>query len=345
MRFGFLIYMARSGSTLFARHLDAVSPDLLVTPEWNAPLLALRRGDAWLRARDANSLSRFLALDRQIDNLELSNETLTEIAAACAGRGARALVEALVTAHARQRRRAPEAVVIKNSGALWLADELIARFPEARFVHVERDGRAVVSSLIHTESSYDPGRPMGRGDPLYCARLWTEYLDAFDRLAARHPERVIRVRYEEFLAAPESVAARVREELAAGLGVTLRPGTAGAGRFQVPERERLLHALVEKPPDAARAAGWQRELTRTEGIAVEWLEREHLAARGYAAHFLANASESEVAQARKTEQRRHLRTSANHYARRAVTLLKLLVRDRPRALAALRDALFERFAR
>src|SRR5215468_7322235 len=112
MRFAFLIYVARSGSTLLARHLDAVSPDLLVTPEWNVPIAALRQGDTRLRALDAEALLRFARLDRQIGNLELDLSQLSASVADVAGAGTRRLVEALASAHAAVRGRAPRAMVI-----------------------------------------------------------------------------------------------------------------------------------------------------------------------------------------------------------------------------------------
>src|SRR5262245_10640639 len=224
MRFAFLIYVARSGSTLLARQLDAVSPDLLVTPEWNVPIAALRLGEPRLRGLDAEALLRFVRLDRQIGNLDLDLSQLQAVAASVVGAGARALVEALAAADAEKRGRSPRAVVIKNSDALWVADALFAEFPEAVFVHIERDGRAVVNSLIHTESSYDPGHPMGRGDPLHCARLWTQYLYRVDTLRARMPERFLTVRYESFLGEPGPTVERLCADLATRLGVTLRRG-------------------------------------------------------------------------------------------------------------------------
>jgi hypothetical protein len=343
MRIAFLIFMARSGSTLLARHLDAVSSDLLVTPEWNVPIAAMRAGEDRLRGMDADATLRLLRLDRQIANLELDADTLAAIARACAGHGARALIEALASAHAARRGREPRVVVIKNSAALFVAERLIETFPEAIFVHVERDGRAVVSSLIHTQSSYDPGHPMGRGDPLHCAGLWVRYVRAYDAFARRHPERVLPVRYEDFLSAPETTAEDLRRALATRMGVDLRPG-AGAGRFAVPARERGLHALVEQAPVATRAEGWQRELSRSEGIAVESIERVELEARGYRAHFLAGASPGEVARARAIEHARHLAITLRHGARRIGALARLALRDRARAGSTLRDALFERFS-
>src|SRR5258705_6979488 len=239
-----------------------------------------------------------------------------------AGGGRRRLVEALASAHAGQRGRTPRAIAIKNSAALWVAEPLLAAFPEAVFGYIERDGRAVVNSLVHTESSYDPGHPMGRGDPVHCARLWTSYLDRVDALRARWPERVLAVRYESFLGEPEATVERLRGELATRLGVELRPG-AGAGDFAVPPRERGLHALVGKPPQAARADGWKTELGRREGIAVESIQKAQLEARGYPLHFLADASAGEIAAARTLEALRHAALTLRHGARRAGALAKL----------------------
>jgi hypothetical protein len=341
MRFAFLIYVARSGSTLLARHLDAVSPDLLVTPEWNAPIAALRLGEPRLGSLDAEALLRFVRLDRQIGNLELDLSQLSAGVADAAGGGTRRLVEALASAHAGRRGRAPRAIVIKNSSALWVAEPLLEAFPEAVFVYIERDGRAVVNSLVHTESSYDPGHPMGRGDPVHCARLWTAYLERLDGLRARRPERVLGVRYESFLGEPEATVERLRGELATRLGVELRPG-AGAGNFAVPARERGLHELVGKPPQAARADGWKSELGRREGIAVESIQKTLLAARGYPLHFLADASAGEIAAARALEELRHVGLTLRHGARRAGTLAKLYATEPVRARAALREAVWER---
>jgi len=344
MRFAFLIYVARSGSTLLARHLDAVSADLLVTPEWNVPIAAMRVGEARLRSLDAPALARFLKLDRQIGNLELGDAALDGVARECAGQGARALVEALVREHAARRGRDPKLAVIKNSASLFVADRLIEVFPEAHFVHVYRDARGVVSSLVHTESSYDPGHAMGRGDPLHCAHLWLRYLDALDAFAARHPGRVTSLRYEDFLAAPERGAAELAAGLATRVGVELGPAAA-AGRFAVPARERGLHALVESSAVGARADGWKRELERDAGIAVEARVRPRLHALGYADHFLVGASPAEIARARAATLARHGATTLRHLTRRAGRLARLALSDRARAGEALREAWFERFGK
>jgi hypothetical protein len=207
---------------------------------------------------------------------------------------------------------------------------------------VLRDARGVVSSLVHTESSYDPGHAMGRGDPLHCVGLWLRYLDALDDFARRHPDRLVQVRYEEFLAAPEEGAARVAAELATRLGVALGP-PAGAGRFAVPARERGLHALVDSGAVGARADGWKRELSRADGVAIEWRARDRLRALGYPEHFLAGAAAPAVGGAVAVALARHGAITLGHFARRGLGLARLALRDRARAGAALRDAWYERF--
>ena len=110
----------------------------------------------------------------------------------------------------------------------------------------------------------------------------------------------------------------------------------------MPARERGLHELVEKPPQAARADGWKSELGRREGIAVESIQKSWLAARGYPPHFLADAGSGEIATARGLEGLRHAALTLRHGARRAATLAKLYATEPARAQAALRDAVWER---
>jgi len=342
MRFAFLVYLGRSGSTFLARGLDAVSRDLLVTPELNFIVSAALAGDAALRALSGDELVRFVRRDLQIANLDLSAAELDACARACAGQGVRALAETLVAAHAEKRGRTPRAVVVKKSVAHLAVERLLEVFPEALFVHIRRDGRAVVNSLIHTESVYDPGHMLGRGDPVHAARLWVKQLQSVAEVAARHPERVLEVAYESLLRAPEAELESLRAALASRLGVELRaPG--GDSAFVVPERERQLHQLVSEPAVGERAEGWRRELGRANGIAVEAIEREWLRRSGYPEHFLADASPAAIAAARLPLELRHLWITGRHVLWRAGILARLLVSDPGLAASRLREALFQRF--
>ena len=342
VRFAFLVYLGRSGSTFLSRRLDAASRDLVVTPELNFVVTAARAGDAALRAMSSDALVRFVRHDLQIANLDLPDDELDRRIRACAGGGVRELCEALVLAHAARRGREPRVVVVKKDVAHRAADALVRTFPEAVFVHLQRDGRAVVNSLVHAESVYDPGHKLGRGDPVHAARLWLRQLDSVAALAARMPERVVEVAYEKLVREPAAEAERLRGELARRLGVELRPG-AGVADFAVPERERSLHKLVSGPAIEERADGWRDELGRANGIAVEAIERDGLRRCGYPPHFLANAGAGEVARARLALEAKHLWLTARHVVWRGGMVLRLLFRDPGLATARVREALFQRF--
>ncbi|HTO54354.1 MAG TPA: sulfotransferase [Myxococcota bacterium] len=344
LRFAFLVYLGRSGSTYLSRQLDGASQDVLVTPELNFIVSAALAGDAAIRALSPEALLRFVRRDLQIANLDLSDSELDAQTRACAGQGVRALAETLVRAHAARRQRSPRLVVIKKSVAHLAAGPLAEVFPEVVFIHIRRDARAVVNSLIHTESVYDPGHMLGRGDPIHAARLWVKQLASVEELARRHPERVIEVRYESLIKEPAATLESLVAELAKRSGVELRGAARDAG-FAVPERERGLHKLVSQEPVEARAESWQRELARGDGIAVESVAREWLERSGYPPYYLARANGLAIASARARAELAHAGITARHYAWRARVLTGLLFRDPGLAAARLREGLFQRFGR
>ena len=95
---------------------------------------------------------------------------------------------------------------------------LPAAFPNARFVDITRDGRAVAVSLSRVdwwESSVvwvstaaraeGVASTTGRGDPweILCARNWVEEVRAIDSgIEELNPKQVLRLTYEEFTAEP-----------------------------------------------------------------------------------------------------------------------------------------------
>lgn len=101
-------------------------------------------------------------------------------------------------------------------------------FPDARFVHVVRDGRAVANSFVQMPWwrgyegpdawGWGPLPPedraaweaAGRSYPVLAGLEWKLLIDAFDRAAADLPaDRWLEVHYEEFIADPRSVMAGV----------------------------------------------------------------------------------------------------------------------------------------
>jgi Sulfotransferase family len=98
-------------------------------------------------------------------------------------------------------------------------------FPNARFIVLVRDGRAVADSLSRVDwwdrsfvwwygGTPEQWRAEGRDPWEICARNWVEELAAIDEgLRAVPDEQVIRLRYEDLVAEPSAAFRRVAESV------------------------------------------------------------------------------------------------------------------------------------
>ena len=102
-----------------------------------------------------------------------------------------------------------ESILRRNRGARLIVEKspphalywpaILRVLPEARFVNIVRDPRAVVASLL-AASRVPFGRDWAPGDAATATRFWSEHVVAGLRLQVRHPSRCVTVRYETLLA-------------------------------------------------------------------------------------------------------------------------------------------------
>jgi hypothetical protein len=84
-------------------------------------------------------------------------------------------------------------------------DELLAVWPDARFVVLVRDGRDVALSLKRM--------PFGPNNAWAAAQWWARGIRAGERAREQHPDQVMVVRYEDVVASPREEVPRVCEFL------------------------------------------------------------------------------------------------------------------------------------
>jgi hypothetical protein len=180
--------------------LDA-HPLLAVPPEAYFTLRVLRRHPAGVGGRfHAEALVAELSADGSFRNWELPLDALATRVDEARPADAPGLLRCVYAEYAAQRGK-PRAADKTPRNVLHI-ERLAAAFPEARFVHLVRDGRDVVPSVL--EHLLGPDHFTAGVD------YWQERVQAGRRAgAALGPARYVEVRYEDLVARPAETLARL----------------------------------------------------------------------------------------------------------------------------------------
>lgn len=176
----------------------------------------------------------------------------------------------------------------KTPGHILCAPAIAAALPEARFIHIVRDGRDVACSM--RDSWF--GREMR---PSQIAREWVDRLSRFRADADSFPGRAMTIRYEDLIAdsaavltgicrfieidyCPAMLAYHERAEARLAELSDLNLGDRVASRD-----DRLgIHSRASQPPRSDRIGRWKNELDDGEIRAFEAIAADTLAVYGYA---------------------------------------------------------------
>lgn len=199
----FLTGCSRSGTTVVQRCLSA-HPGLISFPEtdffgkliggWNGRLQA-RFG----RIRPDRRRSAFRHLGEVLQQPDLEHIGNANL-------GYRAAVDSLVESlDGMASERNATGWIEKTPKHFRYVGLLEQAIPDIQFIHVVRDGRDVVASLVDRAHSYPQFR--SRLDPLAAARLWNEAIRTASRYNGR--KRHLVLAYEDFAHDPESELRRV----------------------------------------------------------------------------------------------------------------------------------------
>ncbi|MGI9604125.1 MAG: sulfotransferase family protein [Acidimicrobiales bacterium] len=146
-----------------------------------------------------------------------------------------------------------------------MVSTLAAMFPGASFVHIVRDGRHVVRSMVNFERKFDDEQlanaqpneiPQWSNDFEEGCGTWSHWVASALDFGADHPQRCISVHNEELSADPETGFARIQDFL----GLEPHPGSA---RFF--GKKRINSSWKQDPsrPDDDDWLGWDSERRRT----------------------------------------------------------------------------------
>lgn len=142
-------------------------------------------------------------------------------------------------------------------------------FPDAKFVHLVRDGRAVASSI----KSLD----WGVNDMRQLSHKWIARVGHGLAAETHLGDRVMRVRYEDLTGDPEGTLRRICEFAELSYEAQMPTGDG----FLVPKYTKKQHDLVGTPPDPARANAWMKRLSPEDIEVFEYSSRDMLECLGY----------------------------------------------------------------
>lgn len=265
----FIIGCPRSGSTMLGAMLGN-HPDAICLPEAQFIVDLMPESDP-LAAMDAASLLESIERHWRFGLWSFSFRA-NSYALNGAAIPYRTVIEWLIREYAMTRSRTSPRLWIDQSLFVSHTGKLLQHFPNARFIHLIRDGRAVAASIIPL--------PWGPNAVHTAARLWKDHLAyGFAADAVLGGNRVIRVHYEQMVADAEGTMRR----LSSFLGIDFCPAMLMPTGLDLPNYTRRQHALIGCPPDPRRIDAWRGRLTNREIEIFEALTGDLLHTLGYQA--------------------------------------------------------------
>ena len=142
--------------------------------------------------------------------------------------------------------------------------------PDAQFIHIVRDGRGVLASLLDLD--WGPNTVQG------VARWWSSWI-AHGLAAERSlgTGRVLLVHFEDLVKDTDATLQRVCDFI----GAPHEPAMARSREYAVSPYTREMHRLVSQPPRPDRAEAWRGVLSDYQVSAFERLTGDLLGLMGY----------------------------------------------------------------
>ena len=266
----FITGYMRSGTTLLGNIVDR-HPDISIFVEsFFIPRYYYTQAVFWPLSREANRarLAKAVATEPrsvvnglEIDEFGVARESEPDVSS---------VIDAVMTrwAAGRGSRRWGD----KSPGYLTKLPVLLRMFPDARFVHIYRDGRDVLLSVrgLLDYNGWD-------GNAARVARDWAESLSQARAFGRRHPDRYMEVQYEQLIGAP----ARVIERLTEFAGLSFDPSMLETTR---PAQLHPALATWDDVNDAINPnnfAKWKKKADPEDVATFEYMAGDRLREFGY----------------------------------------------------------------
>lgn len=182
----------------------------------------------------------------------------------------RLALEELVVAHAKKIYPDVQNVeywVDHTPANVLYGRELLESVPDAVFIHIIRDPRAVYSSVRDLD--------WGGRTPFWVASTWLKSVSAGLALERSYPSRVFTLRYEEFVRDPDVSFMDICQKL----GLPSSP--LSFSNYKVPAYTQHQHRKVGAAPSSSSVDAWKKSVSERDVSVIESVCRPVMALLGY----------------------------------------------------------------
>lgn len=212
----FIIGSPRSGTSLLRLMMTSHS-QIMVPPESGFLVWLANQYGEWTASDTLNEqiLCNYLAdlqKCRKFDTWELNSPEIKAKILQIQPENYSQLSSCVYLAYAEKLGRQPTIWGDKNNFYLEHIPELIRLYPQARFIHIVRDGRDIACSYreIQQRPSSSPYSPNLPTDMVTIARQWsTNLFKVQDDSSVLHPEQKLTISYENLVNEPQLIMRKV----------------------------------------------------------------------------------------------------------------------------------------
>ena len=259
MKFVFVSYVNRSGSSFLLQHLSRINT-FAVCPEAGCLVDILINGKNTGSIKDR--LMKAIRQDMQLKYWKLTPDDINETMDQKSREG---MLLHVLTLYRNQINSMADTIVFKHTSLFKLSNQLSDYADKIIFLNLIRDPRGIFASQKCTVNPYT-GRAFNK-NPLICAYTWKQLAN---QAVHRNPGycRVETVRFEDLVVNPEKTVDDLLQLLQIGYRPEERNDT-GNYFDRLPPLEAELHRDINNPADHSTVSAWKKKLKRSEIVLIE----------------------------------------------------------------------------
>ena len=270
MKFLFLIFNSRSGSTFLAKRISREYSNIIIVPESIfIRNLFLIKDEKFKEMKD-KEIQMLINADYQFDALGIDRNRAFEIISKNKRKGPFSILKSLL--NEIYKKNLDNYVIIVKTGCLINEAFTSSENFFLGYLYIYRDARGIVNSLISNNSPYFGGIKMGRGCIVFSAKR----LNRFDETISNLEKRIdiFSLRYEAISTFLPEIMRKISEKGKIDLEI-------GSSDFQINPTELKIHSKIDKPFDVDRINAWSSEMTEKQKFIIEKIAFNYQTRRGY----------------------------------------------------------------